>query len=101
MGFNSRLRFYEDEALGLVHSLAPKIDVGQFQLYGVDSIDRETFYCRHSHPADRIQRHTQFEEYILNEVLSLRTDKISHPCTIAHGCSLGAYPAANIALRHP
>jgi esterase/lipase superfamily enzyme len=25
----------------------------------------------------------------------------SHPCTISHGCSLGAYHAANIAFRHP
>ena len=27
--------------------------------------------------------------------------KNPHQCVIAHGCSLGAYHAANIALRHP
>lgn len=28
-------------------------------------------------------------------------EKNSHPCTIAHGCSFGAFHAANIAFRHP
>ena len=27
--------------------------------------------------------------------------KNTHPCVIAHGCSLGAYLAVNIAMRHP
>jgi esterase/lipase superfamily enzyme len=34
-------------------------------------------------------------------VLPLMAWKNSHPCTIAHGCSLGAFQAVNIAFRHP
>jgi len=37
----------------------------------------------------------------LKEVFPLMTEKNPHPCVIAHGCSLGAFHAANIAFRHP
>jgi len=94
-------RFYEYEDLGLVNTLRHKIEAGQLQLYCVDSIDWETFYCHWCHPAHRIQRHIQFEEYILNEVMPLMSHKNQHPCTISHGCSLGAFHATNIAFRHP
>lgn len=94
-------RFYEYEDLGLVHALTDKINAGHIQLYCVDSIDKETFYCPWRHPAERIQRHIQFEEYILNEVMPLMADKNPHPCTIALGCSLGAFHATNLAFRHP
>ena len=94
-------RFYEYENLGIVHALAHKIHAGHIQLYCVDSIDTETFYCPWRHPADRIHRHIQFEEYILNEVMPFMASKNPHPCTIAHGCSLGGFHATNIAFRHP
>jgi esterase/lipase superfamily enzyme len=94
-------RFHEYEDLRLVEALRPKIEAGQIQLYCVDSIDWESFYCFWCRPADRIRRHIAFEEYILNEVMPLMASKNSHPCTIAHGCSLGAFHAANIAFRHP
>jgi esterase/lipase superfamily enzyme len=94
-------RFYEYENLGIVDALAHKIQAGHIQLYCVDSIDRETFYCNRQHPADRIQRHNQFEEYILNEVMPFMASKNPNPCTIITGCSLGAFHAANMAFRHP
>ena len=94
-------RFWEYEKLGLVSSLGLKLEAGHLQLYCVDSIDHETFYCFWRHPADRVRRHVQFEEYILNEVMPLMAMKNDHPCIISHGCSLGAYHAANIAFRHP
>lgn len=94
-------RFHEYEDLHLVQSLADKISAGQLQLWCVDSLAWESFYCFWCHPADRIKRHIQFEEYLLNEVMPLMRQKNFHPCTIAHGCSLGAFHAANIALRHP
>ena len=94
-------RFYEYEDIGIVSVLREKIESGYLQLYCVDSLAHETFYCDWKHPADRIRRHIQFEEYILNEVMPLMASKNQHPCTIAHGCSLGAFQAANIAFRHP
>lgn len=94
-------RFYEYENLRIVDALRPKIQAGLLQLFCVDSIDHETFYCFWCHPQDRIRRHILFEDYILNEIMPFMQTKNPHPCTIAHGCSLGAYHAANIAFRHP
>jgi len=94
-------RFYEYENLRIVDTLKDKIEAGHLQLYCLDSIDHETFYCFWNHPGDRIQRHIHFENYILNEIIPFMNEKNPHPCIISHGCSLGAYHAANIAFRHP
>ncbi|MCX6045792.1 MAG: alpha/beta hydrolase-fold protein [Chloroflexi bacterium] len=97
----SQGRFYEYEDRGMVAALGDFLEKGWFQLYCVDSVDAESFYCRWAHPAGRIIRHLQYEEYILNEVLPLSRAKNANPFLIAHGCSFGAYHAANIAFRHP
>lgn len=94
-------RFYEYEDLRLIETLRDKIEAGHLQLYCVDSVDHETFYCFWSRPEDRIQRHIHFENYVLNEIIPFMDAKNPHPCRIVHGCSLGAYHAVNIAFRHP
>jgi len=50
-------RFYEYEEMGLVGALGHKIEQGQLQLYCVDSVDEESFYCFWSRPWDRVRRH--------------------------------------------
>ncbi|CAN5463586.1 alpha/beta hydrolase-fold protein [soil metagenome] len=97
----SQGRFYEYEDRGMVAALGDFLEKGWFQLYCVDSVDAESFYCRWAHPAGRIIRHLQYEDYILNEVLPLSRAKNANPFLIAHGCSFGAYHAVNIAFRHP
>ncbi|MFO1432852.1 MAG: alpha/beta hydrolase-fold protein [Candidatus Competibacteraceae bacterium] len=94
-------RFYEYEAMGLVQALAHKIEHGHLQLYCLDSIDAESFYCFWNRPVDRIHRYLQYESYILHEVIPLMATKNNHPCTISHGCSFGAFHAVNLAFRHP
>lgn len=94
-------RFHEYEDLRMTEVLRHKIEQGWLQLYCIDSIDAESFYCWWAHPSGRIQRHLQYEAYILHEVLPLMHQKNDHACVISHGCSLGAFHAANIALRHP
>lgn len=94
-------RFWEYEQLGIVGSLADKVTAGQLQLYCIDGMANETFYGLHCAPAERIRRHAAFEDYILHEVLPLMAAKNPHDCTIAQGCSLGAYQAADLVFRHP
>jgi esterase/lipase superfamily enzyme len=94
-------RFHEYEDLRIVNSLADKINAGELQLWCLDSVAWETFYCFWRHPADRIHRHIQYEEYVLNEVMPLMNQLNPNPVTIAHGCSLGAYLASNMAFRYP
>ncbi|CAN7370162.1 alpha/beta hydrolase-fold protein [Rhizobium sp. LjRoot30] len=94
-------RFWEYEQLGIVASLADKLRAGQLQLYCIEGLANESFYGRHSHPADRIRRHAALEDYILHEVLPLMAEKNAHDCTIVQGCSLGAFQAASLVFRHP
>ena len=97
----SKGRFFEYEDGGMVDALREMVTNGWFQLYCVDSVDAESFYNREIHPASRILRHLQYEDYLLNEVLPLIRSKNNHSFLISHGCSFGAYHALNIALRHP
>lgn len=94
-------RFFEYENMGMVEKLRSKIEAGEIQLYCVDSIDTETFYCWWAHPNGRIKRHLKYESYILEEVFPLMNLKNPDGATTAHGCSLGAFHAGNIAFRHP
>lgn len=94
-------RFFDYENWRIVASIQQKIEAGQLQLFCVDSVDAETFYCDWCQPRERILRHLRYERYILDEVLPFTQFKNADPTLIAHGSSLGAYHALNIALRHP
>jgi esterase/lipase superfamily enzyme len=94
-------RFYDYENWGLINAVKDKIENGWLQFCCIDSIDAESFYCDWCPPRDRIARHMQYENYILNEVIPFTHSKNSDPALIAHGCSMGAYHAVNIAMRHP
>jgi esterase/lipase superfamily enzyme len=94
-------RFFEYEDLGLVGSLADKVDAGHVQLFCIEGLARETFYDPLKHPADRLRRHMAHEDYILNEVMPFMAHLNAHGSTISMGCSLGAFQAANLAFRHP
>ncbi|MCP5365059.1 MAG: esterase family protein [Hyphomicrobiales bacterium] len=94
-------RFYDYENRGMVESLKGHVEQGWLQLYCLDSIDHETFYCNWCPPRDRILRHLAYEAYVLNDVIPLTKALNSNPFLISHGCSFGAYHAVNIAFRHP
>ncbi len=93
--------FYDYENWGLVAALRHLLEPGYLQLYCVDSIDRESLYAFSRPPWERIVRHLQYEGYILEEVVPLSERLNPSPSLIAHGCSLGAYHAVNLAFRHP
>nr|WP_309019128.1 alpha/beta hydrolase-fold protein [Pelagicoccus sp. SDUM812003] len=94
-------RFYEYENMGMVEQARDRIEAGELQLYCVDSVDAESFYCWWAHSQGRIERHQRYEDYLLEEVFPLMDLKNGYGKTIAHGCSLGAFHAANLAFRHP
>jgi esterase/lipase superfamily enzyme len=94
-------RFFDYENWGMVGAAAWKIEQGFLQLICVDSVDRESLYADWASPPDRLKRHLQYERYILDEVLPFSEERNSNPFMIAHGCSLGAYHAVNLAFRNP
>jgi esterase/lipase superfamily enzyme len=94
-------RFYDYENWGMVEALTPSIKQGWLELICVDSVDSESLYAGYKTPESRIARHGQYESYILNEVIPFMRSQDPHAFLMAHGCSIGAYHAINLGLRHP
>ena len=94
-------RFFDYENWGVVGSLFEQLENGELQLFCVDSIDAESFYNKNIHPAERMKRHIDYEAYILEEVIPFIKEHNHSDYLEAAGCSMGAYHAVNIALRHP
>ena len=94
-------RFYDYEDWKIIEAIRPKIEAGILQVYCVDSIDLESFYCEACPPPGRIYRHLKYEEYILKEVIPLIYETNPGSSLTVTGCSFGAYHAVNIAFRHP
>ncbi len=94
-------RFWEYEKLGMIDRLRGKIDAGHMQVWCLEGLADETFYADWMWPPDRVRRYDAYERYVLEEVMPLMAAVNPHPCTIAHGLSLGAHHAADIAFRHP
>ena len=94
-------RFFDYENWGMVNALQPTIDAGLLQLFTVDSIDSESLYYYGGPPGAKIKRHRQYECYLLYEVIPLMRANDPQAFLIAHGCSIGAYHAVTLALRHP
>lgn len=97
----SQGRFFEFEDRGMVGALAPKLERGELQLFCVDSVDAESWYARWKHPADRVWKQQDYDEYLVREVVPFIRGRNQSPRFTATGASLGAYHAVNFALRHP
>lgn len=94
-------RFFDYENWGMIDALRSKIENGQLQLFCVDSLDQEAFYDMHSSPEAKIDRHLQYERYILEEVIPFINKESKDAYLISAGCSMGAFHALNIAFKHP
>ncbi|EOR92919.1 hypothetical protein ADIARSV_4007 [Arcticibacter svalbardensis MN12-7] len=94
-------RFYDYENWGIIDALKDRINNGELQLFCVDSVDVESFYNQYEHPSQRINRHLQYEQYILREVIPLMHSKNNGNRLEVAGCSMGAYHAINLAMKYP
>ena len=94
-------RFFEFEEHGMVQAMQGKLVGGHMQLICVDSVDSESWYNTGVPPRQRIERHMQYESYVMEEVLPLVHGQNDAPHLATMGCSLGGYHAVNLALRHP
>jgi len=94
-------RFWEYEDRGMIHALASKIERGELQIICADSVDRESWYNRGIHPADRVHLQNAFDAYLTRELVPFVRDRTSWPQMATTGCSFGGYHAINFALRHP
>jgi esterase/lipase superfamily enzyme len=94
-------RAWDFENNGMVGAVADLIDGGRVKLYCVDSGDAQTWSDQSIPTEERARRHDGYEQWILNQVVPWIVADCGGTADIAAmGCSLGAYHAANIALRH-
>jgi esterase/lipase superfamily enzyme len=94
-------RFFEYEDRGMIGVLAPKIERGELQVFCPDAVDTESWYNKSVYPRQRVERHLQYERYLLYEFLPFLRWKNWSPQVAVTGCSFGGYHAVNFALKHP
>ncbi len=94
-------KFYEYEDRGMIRALESRYANGELQAFCVDSVDAESWYNKRAHPRERVLRHNQYEQYVIQEVIPFIRSKNPSPSLAVTGCSFGGYHAVNFALKHP
>ena len=94
-------RAWDFENNGMVESVAELIDAGRVKLYCIDSADAWTWSDRSVPTEERARRHGDYESWVRSHVVGWISDDCAGQLDIiALGCSLGAYHAVNLALKH-
>lgn len=92
---------WDFESNGMVDEVRWLVDAGRVKFYCVDAADAATWSDRTVPLEERAQRHDQFEQWVLQQVVPWISEDSGGATEFATlGCSLGAYHAVNIALRH-
>jgi esterase/lipase superfamily enzyme len=90
----------EFERRGMVAAVGDLLEAGRAKLYCVDSFDAESWSNSGVSIEERARRHAVYEAWILDEVVPfIRHDSGGAGEMITCGCSLGAFHAANFALK--
>ena len=94
---------HEWDAQGMVETLAPLIYGGKIKLYCPESNVSQAWTKKDEHPAIRVKSHLAYETFIMEDLVpAIYKDCNSESLPIAvSGASLGAFYAANFALKHP
>lgn len=94
---------HEWDRQGMVDALAPLIYAGKIKLYCPESNVSQTLTDKTTHPKIRMARHKAYERFVLDDLVpAIRKDCRSQEIRIATaGASLGAFYAANAALKQP
>ncbi|HEY0639730.1 MAG TPA: alpha/beta hydrolase-fold protein [Pseudonocardiaceae bacterium] len=86
---------------GLVDAVGGLLEAGRLKLYCVDSHDAASWSAKHLPLEERARAHEHYEGWILNTVAPFVREDCGGRADIAvAGCSLGAFHAVNVALRH-
>jgi len=89
---------YEDR--GMIEAISWLINKGRVKVYCVDSYDGESWSDRAIETEERARRYGRYEDWITTEVVSfIHDDCGGAQDIITTGASMGAYHAANFALK--
>ncbi|MEM1204371.1 MAG: alpha/beta hydrolase-fold protein [Acidobacteriota bacterium] len=94
---------HEWDAQGMVDTLAPLLYAGKIKLYCPESNVSQAWTDKYEHPALRVKAHAAYERFVLDDLVpAIYNDCHSEGLPIAvTGASLGAFYAANFALKFP
>ncbi len=96
-------QFFDFESNGMITAVAPLIEAGKIKIYCPESLDNESWLNQGIDPHWRAVRHNAYQDFILYDLVpAIRADCHDENIRIAlTGASLGAYHAANFALKFP
>lgn len=95
-------RFYEYEDFKMIEAIAHYIEKGAIQVFSIDSIDNESWLAQHHDLDHKSYMAEQFEQYLITEFIPfVKHQSDNFGPFMATGCSMGAYHAVNMALKHP
>jgi len=94
-------RAWDFENNGMVDAVRWMVDAGRVKFYCVDSADAFTWSDLSVPLEERARRHELYERWVIEDVVPfIREDCSGRSDIMTLGCSLGAFHAANLALRH-
>jgi esterase/lipase superfamily enzyme len=93
---------HDAESNGLVGAVGSLLSDGRLKLYCVDSYDAASWSASHLPLEERARQHERYESWLVDTVARFIADDCGGgPVEIlTAGCSMGAFHALNIALRH-
>ncbi len=94
-------RFWDFEGFHMVDHWAQWIEEGRCRVYAIDTIDNETYANFGGDCRSRIQRHEQWYNYVINEMVPTVHHMSGDQSILVFGCSMGAQHAANLFFRRP
>ncbi len=96
-------RFHDFEGNGMIGAISHLIDAGKIKVYCPDGIDNESWLNEGLDPHWRAVRHNAYQDFIVNNLVPAIWEDCKTPGVQIGlaGCSLGAYHAANFALKFP
>ncbi len=93
--------YMEWEEKGGILALEEQIEEGYNQVFCVDNFSGESFLNLSIDPIQRINRFSQYQSYLMDELLPFISDENSNPYIITSGPAIGAYCALLMALKYP
>ncbi len=94
-------RYFESKDFDLIESAKWFLENGKIQIFAIDSIDKQSWYNKNIHPADKVKNHIWYDKMIREELVEKIRHNTPHGKVAVAGASFGGYHAANFAFRHP
>ena len=96
-------QYFDFESNGMIGALAPLIEGGKIKIYCPPSADRESWLNKSADYGHRAYVHNLYQDFLVNNLVpAIRADCNNPEARVALvGCSIGAFHAANFALKFP